>query len=224
MEENSISDQLSQIWNFGHIIQCLKYMIKTNWKEGIRCLFGLRRVKQIFLSINETKSFLDALNILIDLFFFNQSQSAEDMKHIQYIFLDQFEQKPYILAKILLGLYVKFPAAQITELIKKFDRESMPFFKNELEDIFEKFDPEYQHQNVLQELLRKQEDEEMEEDDVKRAIMQVSLNVKDLIFKSKILQPGDSLDEDACEKLIDDMDALHPFSYKIGVSETEQTS
>ena len=77
------------------------------------------------------------------------------MFHIQYIFLDQFEQKPYILAKILLGLYVKFPVTQITELIGKFDKDSMPFFKNELEEIFEKFDPEFQHQNVLQELLNK---------------------------------------------------------------------
>ena len=47
--------------------------------------------------------------------------------------------------------------------------------------------------------------------------------MKDLIFKSKILQPGDYLDDEACEQLIDDIDALHPKSYKIGVSENDQT-
>jgi len=52
---------------------------------------------------------------------------------------------------------------------------------------------------------------------VKRAILQVGINVKDMIRKSKGLQAGQTLDDDACEQLIDDMDALHPFPYKIGV-------
>jgi hypothetical protein len=52
---------------------------------------------------------------------------------------------------------------------------------------------------------------------VKRAILQVGINVKDMIRKSKVLQAGQTLDDDACEQLIDDMDALHPFPYKIGV-------
>ena len=39
-----------------------------------------------------------------------------------------------------------------------------------------------------------------------------------MIRQSKVLQPGQTLNDDDCEQLIDDMDALHPFPYKIGVS------
>lgn len=63
----------------------------------------------------------------------------------------------------------------------------MPFFKQELEDIFAKFDPANIHDDVLNQLQAKCDLEQMQEDDIKRAIQQVSLNVKDMIFKSKIL-------------------------------------
>ena len=71
--------------------------------------------------------------------------------------------------------------------------------------------------------MQQQDQEGEDEDDVKRSILQVHLDIKDLIFKSKTIQPGEELDEELCERVIDDLDALHPYNYKIGVSENDET-
>jgi hypothetical protein len=54
-------NQLSQIWNLGHIMEAIKYMITTKWVQGIHFLFSLRRVKQIFGSVNDAISFMELI-------------------------------------------------------------------------------------------------------------------------------------------------------------------
>jgi|DEB0MinimDraft_12_1074336.scaffolds.fasta_scaffold143789_1 hypothetical protein len=64
--DSTAMNQISQIWNLGHIVQCLRYMLKHNWTSGIKCLFSLRRVKQVFASVNDVNSFIDLLYVFLD--------------------------------------------------------------------------------------------------------------------------------------------------------------
>ena len=40
-----MSDQIAQMWNVGHIVQCLRAVVKVHWSEGLTALFAMRRVK-----------------------------------------------------------------------------------------------------------------------------------------------------------------------------------
>ena len=42
-------------------------MVQTKWANGMHYLFNLRRVKQIFASVNDVNSFIDLVYIMIDI-------------------------------------------------------------------------------------------------------------------------------------------------------------
>ena len=95
-------NQLSQVWNLGHIAQCLRYMIRDDWLEGIACLFRLRRVKQVVQSVNDPKSFLDMLNALLQML----TAPGLKMDTLKAI-TASLNQEPYYLLLLLLQLYFK---------------------------------------------------------------------------------------------------------------------
>ena len=49
------------LWNLGHLIFCLTYMIKSNWESGLTLLFNSATSKVIFMSINDPYKFVDAI-------------------------------------------------------------------------------------------------------------------------------------------------------------------
>lgn len=57
-------DKQQILWNLGHFIMCLKYIVTLNWDIGLKLLFGITTTKVIFMSINDPLLFVDAIHKL----------------------------------------------------------------------------------------------------------------------------------------------------------------
>ena len=49
------------LWNFGHLLVCLSKMVRNQWDSGIKLFLGSPTSKVIFMSINDTESYVEAL-------------------------------------------------------------------------------------------------------------------------------------------------------------------
>lgn len=53
-ESEDTINLLPHLWNLGHILQVIRYMVETKWLQGLNHLLRTRRVKNIFGSVNDT--------------------------------------------------------------------------------------------------------------------------------------------------------------------------
>ena len=60
---------LVQNWNVGHVVYCLKVIVKSDWVKGIARLLSLRRVKVLIDSVNDPGNFLNLVNEILFIFF-----------------------------------------------------------------------------------------------------------------------------------------------------------
>lgn len=139
-----MSDQIAQMWNVGHIIQCLRAAVKAHWSEGLAVIFGMRRVKQLVMSINDPANFLSFTNELIGLFFAQSSGSKRD----QDALMASLSSKPYAFLKCMLLMYQKSPMDEVLSSLENLERDQLPFFKYEVGQIFKQFDPSGVYQQV----------------------------------------------------------------------------
>lgn len=49
------------------MVECLRQICKVNWVAGVRKLFGYRRVKMLFVSVNDVTNFCAVLDVFIQL-------------------------------------------------------------------------------------------------------------------------------------------------------------
>lgn len=49
------------LWNLGHFVCCLNYIIQLNWEIGLKILFEQTTSKVIFMSINDPQLFVEAI-------------------------------------------------------------------------------------------------------------------------------------------------------------------
>ena len=52
------------LWNLGHFFQCLRYIMRSNWVEGLHLLIQSTTTKVLLMSINNLDDFLETLDIL----------------------------------------------------------------------------------------------------------------------------------------------------------------
>ena len=115
-------------------MQAIAWIIKAKWSEGLKKFMKLQRVKQLVASINDSKSFLEFIDYVIRIVFIENKDTG--MKND---FLECLEYSPYIFTKIIVGLYIQLPLSVIQGLVPKIN--SLPFYKREITEIFDQFDP-----------------------------------------------------------------------------------
>ena len=58
------------------MLQALRSLLKTKWRDGFTIFFKLRRVKQLVMSINDPANFLSFANEIIDLCFVDRAEGV----------------------------------------------------------------------------------------------------------------------------------------------------
>ena len=59
---------ISQVWNTGHIVVAIQKIIEMKWSQGLKKILQFRRVKQIFMSLNDPANFLNFAFQILDAF------------------------------------------------------------------------------------------------------------------------------------------------------------
>lgn len=104
------ANQLTQIWNLGHIFEVLRNMIKYEWWAGIIQLFTFRKVRQLFASVNDVNSFIDTLFAFLEMITEHPVLSLQNTREKQLKFIDvlmsALDNTPYNLIRCCLAMYV----------------------------------------------------------------------------------------------------------------------
>lgn len=138
-------DQLHQNWNIGHVLECLRLIIKIDWVKGAKKFLRFRRVKQVLMSVSDPLNFVNVLNTMINLFLNKGTEKncSDQMKQEIFSSLDQTHEqnKTYTFMYMMIALYTEVPQDVLMNQLNtgKIDREDLPFFKNDILKIFSLF-------------------------------------------------------------------------------------
>ena len=100
-------------------------------------------------------------------------------------------------------------------------RDSTPFFVSEIKQIFASFDPSGICKEACKRLSDNLSQEQPQDSEIREAYLKVTLEAKQMVTGSKQLAANQSLDTEAVESLLDNLDTLSQFAYKIGVGAEE---
>jgi hypothetical protein len=135
-------NRIAQIWNVGHILNFLREIVRVEWHDGLPFIFGLRRVSQLFSCVSDPENFLTVVNELIEIFFEPpgtlQDEDSDDESEFAFrqLLLSALEEEPYKSYLVFLRMYQGDPEEQILPVAKSIERNHMPFFREELLDLF----------------------------------------------------------------------------------------
>jgi hypothetical protein len=190
------------------VLEALRQIRKVGWVEGIPFFFGLKRVRVLFMSVNDVTNFCHVLDAFIQL------MAKEDSVELVEAFLRALSQEPYKLYAVL--IYQYFARDKISKeaamLMSSLTRESVVFLDAELDEIFEKFDPDdlfpaqfrLMFQGVCEKKMEMHTGKMMTVTD---AMMQLQFDLRDLSAKP-VLQQRD------VGALLDAVGELGPFAFK----------
>ena len=203
-------DQLAQIWNLGHAVQCLRDIVKFRWEDGLAGFLANQRVRQLFGSANDVDSFLELLFQMLDIV--TGVGNPDDRHRLLAMLMPRLREPPYAFLRLCLAMFVqgKFRGELDRTVAVDLDsnRVSLPFLEAEVEQIRRLFDRDGVFDETFEQIEQKFAAMEKSDAELRR-------DHEQLLLDARQLQIDSSAEATATERLLDRIEDLGSFAYKV---------